>query len=94
MSKIIAFAGKGGVGKTTVAALVIRYLAANGKTPILAVDADPNSNLGETLGLPPDAPFALFAVARCAGWIAHAMEQGQTDQLIRPRARYVGPAPG
>lgn len=51
MSKIIAFAGKGGVGKTTVAALVIRYLAANGKTPILAVDADPNSNLGETLGL-------------------------------------------
>ncbi len=51
MSKIIAFAGKGGVGKTTVAALVIRYLSANGKTPILAVDADPNSNLGETLGL-------------------------------------------
>lgn len=51
MSKIIAFAGKGGVGKTTVAALVIRYLAANGRTPILAVDADPNSNLGETLGL-------------------------------------------
>jgi len=50
--------------------------------------------LSETLGLPPDAPFALFAVARCAGWIAHAMEQGQTDQLIRPRARYVGPAPG
>lgn len=51
MSKIIAFAGKGGVGKTTVAALVIRHLANNGQTPILAVDADPNSNLGETLGL-------------------------------------------
>jgi CO dehydrogenase maturation factor len=51
MSKIIAFAGKGGVGKTTVAALVIRYLSASGKTPVLAVDADPNSNLGETLGL-------------------------------------------
>lgn len=50
--------------------------------------------LGESLNLPADAPFALFAVARCAGWIAHAMEQGQTDQLIRPRARYVGPAPG
>ena len=28
--------------------------------------------------LPPDAPFALFAVARCAGWIAHAIEQVQT----------------
>jgi CO dehydrogenase maturation factor len=51
MSKVIAFAGKGGVGKTTVASLVVRYLSATGKTPILAVDADPNSNLGETLGL-------------------------------------------
>ena len=51
MSKIIAFAGKGGVGKTTMAALVVRYLARNGETPVLAVDADPNSNLGETLGL-------------------------------------------
>lgn len=51
MSKIIAFAGKGGVGKTTVAALVVRYLSTTGKSPILAVDADPNSNLGETMGL-------------------------------------------
>jgi CO dehydrogenase maturation factor len=51
MSKVIAFAGKGGVGKTTVAALVVRHLAQTGKTPVLAVDADPNSNLGETLGL-------------------------------------------
>jgi citrate synthase len=47
----------------------------------------------EALRLPQDAPFALFAVARCAGWIAHAIEQGQTDALIRPRARYVGPEP-
>lgn len=46
--------------------------------------------MSESLKLPRDAPFALFAVARCAGWIAHAIEQGQTDQLIRPRARYVG----
>ena len=41
MSKIIAFAGKGGVGKTTVATLVVRHLAHSGQTPILAVDADP-----------------------------------------------------
>ncbi|HEY3949677.1 citrate synthase [Phenylobacterium sp.] len=47
----------------------------------------------EALRLPPDAPFALFSVARCAGWIAHAIEQGQADVLIRPRARYVGPEP-
>lgn len=51
MSKVIAFAGKGGVGKTTVATLVVRHLCQNGKSPILAVDADPNSNLGETMGL-------------------------------------------
>jgi len=51
MSTVIAFAGKGGVGKTTVATLVVRYMAAVGKSPILAVDADPNSNLGETMGL-------------------------------------------
>lgn len=59
---------------------------------------DPNVDFAlmaacETLRLPGDAPFALFAVARCAGWIAHAIEQGQTDSLIRPRARYVGPDP-
>ncbi|HEY0649667.1 citrate synthase [Phenylobacterium sp.] len=47
----------------------------------------------EALKLPRDAPFALFSVARCAGWIAHAIEQGQQDRLIRPRARYVGPEP-
>jgi len=57
MSKVIAFAGKGGVGKTTVASLVIRNLSKNDKTPILAVDADPNSNLGETLGL--DVPSTI-----------------------------------
>jgi len=51
MGKVIAFAGKGGVGKTTVATLVIRHLSVTGETPILAVDADPNSNLGETMGV-------------------------------------------
>jgi citrate synthase len=45
------------------------------------------------LGLPADAAFLLFAVARCAGWMAHALEQVRTGQLIRPRARYIGPAP-
>ncbi len=49
--------------------------------------------LSRSLSLPADAPFALFAVARAAGWIAHAMEQAATGALIRPRARYVGPAP-
>jgi CO dehydrogenase maturation factor len=46
----IAVAGKGGSGKTTVASLVIRYLLRKGSGPILAVDADPNANLGDSLG--------------------------------------------
>jgi CO dehydrogenase maturation factor len=46
----IALAGKGGTGKTTVAGLLIKYLIAKGKTPILAVDADANANLNEVLG--------------------------------------------
>lgn len=57
MTKVIAFAGKGGVGKTTVATLVVRNLTRSNKAPILAVDADPNSNLGETMGL--DVPTTI-----------------------------------
>jgi CO dehydrogenase maturation factor len=51
LSTNIAVAGKGGTGKTSVASLVIRYLIKNDLGPILAVDADPNSNLAESLGL-------------------------------------------
>lgn len=43
--------------------------------------------------LRPDTPFQIFAAARCTGWLAHALEQNETGRLIRPRARYVGPAP-
>ena len=45
------------------------------------------------LGLPPGAAYALFALARTAGWIAHALEQRASGQLIRPRAIYNGPMP-
>ena len=51
MSFCIAVAGKGGSGKTSVSSLIIRYLKKNDKGPILAIDADPNANLGESLGL-------------------------------------------
>jgi CO dehydrogenase maturation factor len=47
----IAVAGKGGSGKTSIASLIIRYLTNSGSGPVLAVDADPNANLGESLGL-------------------------------------------
>jgi citrate synthase len=41
--------------------------------------------------LPSEAPLILFALGRCAGWLAHALEQVTTGHPIRPRARYVGP---
>jgi len=47
----IAVAGKGGSGKTTTAALMIRYLVKHRLGPVLAVDADGNANLHESLGL-------------------------------------------
>jgi CO dehydrogenase maturation factor len=47
----IAVAGKGGTGKTSVTTMVIRYLLKKRAGPILAIDADPNANLGESLGL-------------------------------------------
>lgn len=51
MGKVIAVAGKGGTGKTTTSALMVKYFSGSSYGPILAVDADPNSNLGETLGV-------------------------------------------
>jgi len=51
MAYTIALAGKGGVGKTTIAGMLIKYMIKNGKSPILAVDADSNYNLNEVLGL-------------------------------------------
>ena len=50
MSKTIAVAGKGGTGKTTVASLIVMALKEERAGKILAIDADPNSNLGELLG--------------------------------------------
>ena len=54
MSVTIAVAGKGGVGKTTLCGLLIQYLCETGRRPVLAVDADANSNLNEVLGVEVD----------------------------------------
>jgi CO dehydrogenase maturation factor len=51
MSQLIAVTGKGGVGKTTIAALLIARLIRRGCTPVLAVDADPNTCLDAMLGV-------------------------------------------
>ena len=51
MAHVIAIAGKGGVGKTTLCGMMIQYLCNRKKGPVLAVDADANSNLNEVLGV-------------------------------------------
>ncbi|MHC4697770.1 MAG: ATP-binding protein [Planctomycetota bacterium] len=51
MSWTLAITGKGGVGKTTLAALAVRWLSEHGRGPVLAVDADPNTCLDGLLGL-------------------------------------------
>jgi citrate synthase len=49
--------------------------------------------LARVLRLPSGSPLTLFAIGRTIGWIGHAIEQYANGQLIRPRAKYVGPLP-
>ena len=49
--------------------------------------------VSRVLGLPPASGLTLFAIGRTIGWIGHAIEQYAVDQIIRPRARYVGATP-
>jgi CO dehydrogenase maturation factor len=58
MALSIAVAGKGGTGKTTFASLLVRALVERGVRPVLAVDADPNANLAEALGVEPGLTLA------------------------------------
>ncbi|MHC4713887.1 MAG: ATP-binding protein [Planctomycetota bacterium] len=51
MKPLIAVSGKGGTGKTTVSALLVKHILASGTKPVLAVDADPNYCLGGLLGI-------------------------------------------
>ncbi len=58
----------------------------------------PNVDLGlvtvaRVLGMPNGSALKLMALGRVAGWVAHALEQYPTQRIIRPRAKYVGPAP-
>jgi CO dehydrogenase maturation factor len=74
----IAMAGKGGTGKTTVAGFLIRYLVQKGKTPVLAVDADANTNLNEVLGVPLEATLGTTREEMKEGIVA----QGMTKQMF------------
>ncbi|RKE38558.1 citrate synthase [Paraburkholderia sp. BL23I1N1] len=58
-----------------------------GATPSLGIGL---SVLSITLGHPPRSPGAIMALARSAGWIAHAYEQRMAGFLVRPHAKYVG----
>lgn len=93
MSLTVATAGKGGTGKTTVAALTVRYLLERGVRPVLAVDADADAGLNELLGLP--LPRGLGAVregmrrvkgmskeAYVEAGLAQAVEEGQGFDLL------------
>jgi citrate synthase len=58
--------------------------------------AGPNIDVGLValalaLELPRGAAVGIFAVSRCVGWVAHALEQYEAGYLLRPRARYLGP---
>jgi citrate synthase len=68
---------------------VVKAMAAAGHEP-------PTVDMGlvavaASLGLPPGGAAALFAIGRCAGWVAHAAEQRAAGYIVRPRARYTGP---
>ena len=61
MSLKIAIGGKGGVGKTTVTALLARCLAADKNNKVIAIDADPVANLAAGLGISEDQPITPIA---------------------------------
>jgi CO dehydrogenase maturation factor len=77
MTTTIAVAGKGGTGKTTVCAMVIRYLTQRGFGPVLAIDADPSSNLNLVLGLPLEDQETVGHIRE------DMLEQVQTDSTAR-----------
>ena len=68
MTTTIALAGKGGVGKTTTAGMVIKYLIQNQPGAVLAIDADTSSNLNMVLGL--DLEWTVGEIRAAAGDLA------------------------
>lgn len=78
----IAVAGKGGTGKTTTCGMLIEYLVKTGRSPILAVDADPNANLNEVLGVDVDVTLGDIRenVARSDIAVPSPIPSGMTKQ--------------
>ncbi|HRX34178.1 MAG TPA: AAA family ATPase [Methanoregulaceae archaeon] len=82
----VAVTGKGGTGKTTVSSLLVRSLVECGRTPVLAVDADPNANLHEALGVQPGETLGSMREEAFTRSIPPGMSR---TQYIRLRFRQV-----
>ncbi len=85
MGKIIALAGKGGTGKTTIAAMLIRYLIEERSGSILAIDADPASNLPLVLGMEVETTIGeiredMLDLVQSSGALAGSMPGGMSKQ--------------
>ncbi len=78
MAVQIAVAGKGGTGKTSFCALLIRYLTEKGKVPVLAVDADANANLNEALGLEIESDTVSELIAKTKD--LHGIPEGMSQE--------------
>jgi CO dehydrogenase maturation factor len=74
MTMTIAFAGKGGTGKTTISALLIKSLIERSKGPILAIDADPAANLHLALGM--EKPYTIGQIREDMSRVAQAGQLG------------------
>lgn len=73
---------------TGVQALIETVFRLTGLRPTIDVAL---AALADHCRLPEGSAFALFAIGRSVGWMAHAIEQASSGSLLRPRARYVGP---
>ncbi len=80
MTFTIAVAGKGGTGKTTIAALLIRCLRERGAGTVLAIDADPSSNLNQALGVPLVHSIGDIREEMLAKISRNALEPGMAKQ--------------
>ncbi len=85
MTKTIALAGKGGTGKTTIAAMTIRHLMEKYGGSILAIDADPASNLPLVLGMEAEATIGdiredMLGMVQSSGALAGSMPGGMSKQ--------------
>lgn len=82
MTTAIGVSGKGGTGKTTFSALLVQRLASIGKKPILAVDADPNSNLDMLLGVSVPTTIGAIREDMTARTKKHQLPSGLSKQDI------------